>query len=190
MVPPVWPSPRPLIIGTARPAAATIGASSRLTLSPTPPVECLSILGFATRSWRRTRPESRIASVSAVVSAAVMPRRHTAIRNAPSCASPRLPSVTPDTRSWISSALSARPSRFFAISRAGGRRIGSGRDRVPERLHLDERLDPQQRPQLLRVPPGGGLRLAPAHALTRIGGGDRDGAVGRSRRQQPVDVAV
>jgi hypothetical protein len=41
MVPPVWPRPRPLTIGTATPAAATSGASSRLTLSPTPPVECV-----------------------------------------------------------------------------------------------------------------------------------------------------
>ena len=44
-VPPVWPSPRPEIIGTKRPQAATIGASIRLTLSPTPPLECLSTTG-------------------------------------------------------------------------------------------------------------------------------------------------
>ena len=44
-VPPVWPSPRPEIIGTKAPQAATIGASIRLTLSPTPPLECLSITG-------------------------------------------------------------------------------------------------------------------------------------------------
>ena len=45
-VPPVWPSPRPDIIGTATPQLATIGASSRDTLSPTPPVECLSATGI------------------------------------------------------------------------------------------------------------------------------------------------
>jgi thymidine phosphorylase len=33
-VPPVWPRPRPLIIGTMAPQAARIGASIRLTLSP------------------------------------------------------------------------------------------------------------------------------------------------------------
>ncbi len=46
-VPPVWPSPRPDIIGTATPQLATIGASSSETLSPTPPVECLSATGTA-----------------------------------------------------------------------------------------------------------------------------------------------
>ena len=35
-VPPVWPRPRPEIIGTAAPQAARIGARIRLTLSPTP----------------------------------------------------------------------------------------------------------------------------------------------------------
>ena len=40
--------PRPEIIGTKAPHAATIGASSRLTLSPTPPVECLSRNGPGT----------------------------------------------------------------------------------------------------------------------------------------------
>src|SRR5436309_5066610 len=41
-VPPVWPRPRPLIIGTVRPPAATMGARIREVLSPMPPVECLS----------------------------------------------------------------------------------------------------------------------------------------------------
>ena len=42
-VPPVWPRPRPLIIGNGRaPPAATIGARMSEVLSPTPPVECLS----------------------------------------------------------------------------------------------------------------------------------------------------
>ena len=44
-VPPVCPSPRPEIIGTKAPQAATTGARMRLTLSPTPPVECLSRTG-------------------------------------------------------------------------------------------------------------------------------------------------
>src|SRR5258708_2337057 len=35
-VPPVWPSPRPEIIGTMPPQAATTRASTRLTLSPRP----------------------------------------------------------------------------------------------------------------------------------------------------------
>src|SRR5213596_2506569 len=63
-VPPVWPSPRPEIIGTAPPQAATIGASSSETLSPTPPVECLSSTGRS-RSQRSTSPERVIALVRA-----------------------------------------------------------------------------------------------------------------------------
>jgi len=43
-VPPECPNPLPEIIGTLTPAAATIGAIIKDVLSPTPPVECLSIL--------------------------------------------------------------------------------------------------------------------------------------------------
>ena len=46
-VPPVCPKPRPDIIGTLTPQAATSGARQRLTLSPTPPVECLSTFGVS-----------------------------------------------------------------------------------------------------------------------------------------------
>ena len=41
-VPPVWPSPRPLIFPSGTPQAATIGPTASDVLSPTPPVECLS----------------------------------------------------------------------------------------------------------------------------------------------------
>jgi len=44
-VPPVCPKPRPEIIGTISPKEAAIGASIKLILSPTPPVECLSATG-------------------------------------------------------------------------------------------------------------------------------------------------
>ena len=44
-VPPVWPRPRPETIGTKTPHATTSGARQSDTLSPTPPVECLSNLG-------------------------------------------------------------------------------------------------------------------------------------------------
>jgi hypothetical protein len=62
-VPPVCPSPRPEIIGTATPHAATIGARCSETLSPTPPVECLSALGNFTLRRSATTPEFIIASV-------------------------------------------------------------------------------------------------------------------------------
>ena len=71
-VPPVWPRPRPLIIGTAIPAAATKGASTRDVLSPTPPVECLSTFFCGNDERSSTSPERNIASVSAAVSG----RRH------------------------------------------------------------------------------------------------------------------
>ena len=41
-VPPVGPRPRPESIGTCRSQQASSGASGSDTLSPTPPVECLS----------------------------------------------------------------------------------------------------------------------------------------------------
>ncbi len=64
-VPPVWPSPRPEIIGTKTPQAARIGASMSETLSPTPPVECLSTTGPFKSDQSSTLPESRMAVVSA-----------------------------------------------------------------------------------------------------------------------------
>ena len=83
-VPPLWPSARPEILATGTPAAATSGATTRVALSPTPPVECLSTFrpGIDDRSsWR---PLAAIARVNVDVSASVMPRRRTAINQAAS----------------------------------------------------------------------------------------------------------
>ena len=44
-VPPVWPRPRPDIIGIGTPHSAASGASTSDVLSPTPPVLCLSTFG-------------------------------------------------------------------------------------------------------------------------------------------------
>ncbi len=81
-VPPVCPSPRPDILGTTTPHAATRGASTIDTLSPTPPVLCLPTLmpGIAERSTRS--PDRTIASVSCAVSSAVIPLRTMAISRA------------------------------------------------------------------------------------------------------------
>ena len=83
-VPPVCPSPRPLIFATGTPHAATSGARISVVVSPTPPVECLSIFlpGIADRS--HTSPLSRMASVRSVVSCAVMPFKRIAISSAAS----------------------------------------------------------------------------------------------------------
>ena len=79
-VPPVWPSARPDIIGTTTPAAAARGATIKLVLSPTPPVECLSTLtpGIAERSTRS--PECSMHSVRRLTSRSVMPEKNVAIR--------------------------------------------------------------------------------------------------------------
>jgi len=62
-------------MGTATPQLATIGASSSDTLSPTPPVECLSATATGTPSNARWSPEAIIASVSAASSCGSRPRK-------------------------------------------------------------------------------------------------------------------
>ena len=81
-VPPVWPNPRPDIIGTITPAAAAMGAAMRLVLSPTPPVECLSTFmpGMSLKST--CSPEAIIVSVRALTSRSVIPEKKTAIKKA------------------------------------------------------------------------------------------------------------
>ena len=69
MVPPVWPSPRPDIFAIFTPQAAIIGQSTRLVLSPTPPVECLSALTPGTAERSIVSPDRIIARVMATVSA-------------------------------------------------------------------------------------------------------------------------
>ncbi len=59
-----------------------MGASAIETLSPTPPVECLSTFTPATSERSSTSPERSIASVSAAVSASVIPRKKTAMQKA------------------------------------------------------------------------------------------------------------
>jgi hypothetical protein len=67
---------------TGTPHAATSGSTTSVTLSPTPPVECLSTARSTTSLRSSTVPELAIASVSAVVSSAVMPWKNTAISHA------------------------------------------------------------------------------------------------------------
>ena len=65
--------------GTHTPQAAASGWMTSESLSPTPPVECLSAVG--TRQSRQ-RPEFFIASVRSAVSRSVMPRQQIAIARA------------------------------------------------------------------------------------------------------------
>ena len=81
-VPPVWPSPRPLILATVPPQAATRGAITRVVVSPTPPVECLSTFMPGRSERSTTSPECIMAEVSSLTSRSVMPCQHTAISHA------------------------------------------------------------------------------------------------------------
>ena len=68
-MPPVCPSPRPLIFPNGTPHAATIGPTAIVVLSPTPPVECLSTTVRPSAACRSSvSPLRTIASVSANVS--------------------------------------------------------------------------------------------------------------------------
>src|SRR5687767_10789735 len=138
-VPPVWPRPRPEIIGTAAPQAASTGARMSDTLSPTPPVECLSSTG-ASRSHSSTVPESRIARVSATRSEASRPRRKNAIASAPTCASDSPPSVIPPTRKLISSAVSVAPSRLRRMTSGASIVLRESLDEADQILRRDLRV--------------------------------------------------
>jgi hypothetical protein len=115
-VPPVCPSPLPDILATVTPQAATMGTTISVVLSPTPPVECLSTFMPGKGDKSTISPERAIARVNATVSASVMPLKYTAIKKAEICSSGMVWSVTPLTKNWISSSVSAYPSRFFMIN--------------------------------------------------------------------------
>ena len=78
-VPPVCPSPRPLILATGTPHAATIGPNTNDVLSPTPPVLCLStfIPWIALKSI--ISPLCIISKVNEAVSRLFKPWKQTAI---------------------------------------------------------------------------------------------------------------
>src|SRR6185437_6508982 len=142
-VPPVWPRPRPEIIGTKPPQAATIGASIRLTLSPTPPVECLSMIGpgRSRSSQSSVTPDCARPSVMAVSSRGVMLRKNTAMAKAATWLSLKLPSVMPRTTKAIASSLSSWPSRFLRMISCGSMRSRVAFEEPPQHpLHLARRL--------------------------------------------------
>ena len=89
----MWPSPRPDSCGTAAPHAATSGQSGSETLSPTPPVECLSTVGRGTVERSRRVPERIIASVHESSSRGVMPCQTIAISRAEACSGATPPRV-------------------------------------------------------------------------------------------------
>ena len=86
------------------------------SLSPTPPVECLSATGRSTTPFQSIdAPERIITSVRSAVSRTVMPRQQMAMASALIWQSGISPAVKPLTKSRISAEPSARPSRFLSI---------------------------------------------------------------------------
>ena len=80
-VPPVWPKLRPLIMGIAIPAAAINGPKIMETLSPTPPVLCLSATYLFKKVKSIFSPESIMLSVRAKISFLVIPFLYIAFNN-------------------------------------------------------------------------------------------------------------
>ena len=119
-VPPVWPSPRPEIMGTRSPAAAARGARGREIRSPTPPVECLSTLARPTSGKDSTSPVSTITRVRVAVSRADIPRKKTAIRNALIWYGATSPERNPERKPVISRS-ELDPSRLTGSRRGGSR---------------------------------------------------------------------
>ena len=115
MVPPVKPSPRPDILGTYTPHEAHTAATTRVVLSPTPPVLCLSAQRPISLSRSYTSPEYIMAPVSCMVSSKSMPFMQTAIRNAAICTSGTSPRVKPSVMKSISSAESFSPRLFLLM---------------------------------------------------------------------------
>ena len=72
IVPPVCPSPFPESFVVPIPSAESIGASTTVTLSPTPPVLCLSTRNLLTSSNFTVSPESLIIIVNSSNSLAVI----------------------------------------------------------------------------------------------------------------------
>ena len=81
-VPPVWPRPRPDILATGTPALATKGARTKVVVSATPPVECLSTFTPRIPLRSRVSPEPAMIRVRSVISSGSMPWKYTAMAQA------------------------------------------------------------------------------------------------------------
>src|SRR5665213_855531 len=79
--------------GAAVPHAATIGVSGSVILSPTPPVECLSVVGLPSPGKLSRSPEAIIAAVHLLSSGAVRPTKKMAMSSADICSSATSPRV-------------------------------------------------------------------------------------------------
>ena len=135
-VPPVWPSPRPDSFGTATPSAATSGATTSETLSPTPPEECLSTTGRPVPDRSSRSPLATIADVQADSSRGVIPRHTTAMSSALICSCATSPRTYASSTHATCSSDSSPPSRLVrmtstALVTAGAPSAGPGVRRRP-----------------------------------------------------------
>src|SRR5690606_8862902 len=157
-VPPVWPKALPESLATGAPAAATRGATTRVVLSPTPPLECLSTLMPGSELRSTWRPDRAMARVRAAVSRSLIPRKRMAIKSAALWASVKLPSVTPWIHCSISSVVSSWPVRFFRISSYGRTMLPPLGELAQEARSLIQRPDAEPlgegRPQVGEGRPG------------------------------------
>ena len=127
-VPPEKLSPRPDILATGMPSAATSGATTSVVLSPTPPLECLSTTQGATALRSSVSPGAyhghgqvdRLAPVHAAQHHGHQPGRHLVVGDA---------SVHKALHKGVDLGLrSSPPSRFFVMTSTG--RIKSQTSRV------------------------------------------------------------
>src|SRR5882724_331727 len=166
-VPPVWPRARPTSMTMGRPQLARRGPRVSESLSPTPPVECLSQSWGTSAARFQRSPEPSMARVSAWVSSPSRPRMAAAMRKAASWASVHEPSVAPATTSPISSRESGSPARLRSRMRNGRvmASLEAGRESRPaaqptqasHRAHGGA-AGVERRELLLRLLPVGGLR--------------------------------
>ena len=115
IVPPVNPSPLPAIIGIFNPSPAITGARIRDTLSPIPPVECLSATKSLESEKSSVFPDLSITSTSENISSSSIPLKYIAISIADIWASVTLPIRYPLKNSSTSLFFRLNPSRFFDI---------------------------------------------------------------------------
>ena len=114
-MPPVWPRPRPESCGTAAPHAATNGASGKVILSPTPPVECLSTVGRSNIDQFIFSPLAIMASVQREISRLFIPFNKIAISSADICSSAITPRVYALIVQSICASLNSNLSRLAEI---------------------------------------------------------------------------
>ena len=108
-------NPRPEIIGTFSPQAARAGAKMIETLSPTPPVECLSTTRWLqSLGQAKTFPESLIALVRKIVEFSSSPFSNISLNQSMTPSSLSEPSTTPFTISAIES-LMPHPRRIHRV---------------------------------------------------------------------------